>query len=106
VKRVIGLMLAVAILGACSTPGTLPVVRRARVYPATGQFPDQQERDSHACTAWAQQQNAKASGIGGAFEAIGGAVTGAGTPGYGWNQEGSDRAYTVCMNSRGYSVYW
>jgi len=78
----------------------------ARVYPATGQFPDQQERDSYACTVWAQQENAKASGIGGALETIGGAVTGAGTPGYGSGQEGSDRAYTVCMNSRGYSVYW
>jgi hypothetical protein len=105
-KRVIGAMLAAAVLVACSTPGTAPSVRSARVHPAMGQFPDQQERDSYACTAWAQQENAKASGIGGVLDTIGGAVTGAGTPGYGWNQAGSDRAYTVCMNGRGYSVIW
>jgi hypothetical protein len=105
-RRVVGLMLAAAVLGACSTPGAPPSVRRARVYPAMGQFPDQQERDSHECAVWAQRENAKASGVGGALGTIRGAVTGAGTPGYGWNQEGSDRAYMVCMNSRGYSVIW
>ncbi len=101
-----GLPLTAAVLAACSTPGMAPAVRTARVYPAMGQFPDQQDRDSHACTVWAQQQNAKASGVSGVVETVGGAVTGAGTPGYGWNLEGADRAYTVCMNSRGYAVYW
>ena len=46
---------------------------------------------------WAQQQNAKASGMSGVVETVGGAVTGAGTAGYGWNQDGSDRAYAVCL---------
>ena len=104
--RLLGLLLAMVVFGACSTPGAAPLVSRARVYPAMGQFPDQQDRDSHACTVWAQQQNAQASGFSGAVETIRGATTGAGTAGYGWNQEGSDRAYTVCMNGRGYSVYW
>jgi hypothetical protein len=71
-----------------------------------GQLPDQQERDSYACGEWARQENAKASGLGGVVGTVGGAVTGAGTAGYGWNQEGADRAYTVCMNGRGYSVVW
>jgi len=104
--RLIGLMLALAMLGACATTAKGPEVSRARVYPATGQFPDQQDRDTHACTVWAQGENAKASGFGGALETIGGAVTGAGTPRYGWNQDGLDRAFSVCMNGRGYSVYW
>jgi hypothetical protein len=103
---VIALMLAVGVLGACSTTGTPALISKARVYPALGQFPDQQERDIHACTVHAQQENAKASGFGGALEVVGGAVTGAGTPRYGWNQEGLDRAFSVCMNGRGYSVYW
>jgi hypothetical protein len=105
-KRILGLSLIVAVLGACASPGTLPAVPRAKVYSATGHFPDQQERDSQQCAAWAQQQNAKASGVSGVLETIGGAVTGAGTAGYGWSQDGADRAYTVCMNSRGYAVYW
>jgi hypothetical protein len=37
---------------------------------------------------------------------IGGAVAGSGTAGYGFNQDGADRAYTVCMNGRGYQVVW
>jgi hypothetical protein len=105
-RRVLGPMLAAAILAACSTPGVTPAVRTAQVHPAMGQYPDQQERDSHACTVWAQQANAKASGFGGVVGTVQGAVTGAGTAGYGWNQDGADRAYTVCMNGRGYSVVW
>jgi hypothetical protein len=104
--RVIAPLLAAAVLAACSTPGMTPAVPSAKVHPALGQFPDQQERDSHACTAWAQQENAKASGFRGVVGTIGGAVTGAGTAGYGWDQDGADRAYTVCMNGRGYSVVW
>ena len=99
-------MLAAAVLGGCSTSGVPAGLHTARVYPATGQFPDQQDRDSHACVVQAQQENAKASGFEGALQTFGGAVTGAGTARYGWNQAGLDRAYTVCMNSRGYSVYW
>jgi hypothetical protein len=55
---------------------------------------------------WAEQQNAKASGFSGVVGTVGGAVTGAGVAGYGWNQQGADHAYAVCMNSRGYAVYW
>jgi hypothetical protein len=105
VTRVIGAMLGVVLLAACS-PGMEPAVRTARVYPAMGQFPDQLERDSHACAAWAQRENATASGFTGVLEVVGGAATGGGTPGYGFGQDGADRAYTVCMNGRGYSVYW
>jgi hypothetical protein len=103
---IVGPLVVAAVLTACAPPGMAPAVRTARVYPAMGQFPDQQDRDSHACTVWAQQQNAKASGFSGVVETVGGAVTGAGTPGYGWNMAGADHAYAVCMNSRGYAVYW
>jgi hypothetical protein len=94
-----------AVLAGCST-GTVPAVPSAKVYPAMGQFPDQQERDSLACTTWAQQENAKASGFGGVMGTIGGAVAGSGTAGYGFNQDGADRAYTVCMKGRGNPVFW
>jgi hypothetical protein len=97
---------AATLLAACASPGIEPGVRTARVYPALGQFPDQQERDSHACSEWAKQENAKASGFGGAMQTIGGAVTGTGTARYGWDQDGADRAYRACMNGRGYSVVW
>ena len=105
-KRTLGLVWAVAVLGGCSPTGTVPSVSQARVYPTTGQTPEQQAGDSYACMAWAQQQSAKSSGVGGVLGEIGGAVTGAGTAGYGQGLQGSDRAFTVCMNGRGYSVYW
>jgi len=105
-KRVTGLIVASALLAGCSSPGLEPAVRTARVYPAMGQYPDQQDRDSHACTVWAQQQNAKASGFSGVVETVTGAATGAGVAGYGWDLQGADRAYTVCMNGRGDAVYW
>ena len=105
-RPLIGSMLLAALLAACSTPGIVPEVSRAKVHPAMGQFPDQQDRDSYACMEWAQGENAKASGAGGALQTLGGAVTGAGTARFGWSQEGADRAFTSCMNSRGYSVSW
>jgi hypothetical protein len=105
-RRVLAFIVSSVMLAACSSPGVAPAVRTARVYPAMGQIPDQQDRDSHACTVWAQQQNAKSSGFSGVVETVTGAATGAGVAGYGWDMQGADRAYAVCMNGRGYAVYW
>lgn len=84
----------------------MPASSRARLDHATGTTPERQKQDIRECTLWAEQESAKASGFGGFLDRIGGAISGAGTPGYGSGQEGADRAYTVCMNGRGYSVYW
>ena len=94
-RRLLAAVLAASALGACSTSAVSTGLESAKVHPATGQFPDQQERDSHACMAWAQQENTKASGFEGAMQTLSGTVTGAGTQRYGWNQQGLDRAYTV-----------
>lgn len=104
--RLVGVVVGVVVLGGCSPYGTLPATGRARLVHATEQSIAQQKRDILECTEWAQDQSAKASSVGGFFGWLGGTVTGAGTQGYGSGQEGADRAYTVCMNGRGYSVYW
>lgn len=105
-RRLLAAMLAAAALGGCSSSAVSKGLDSAKIYPATGQFPDQQERDSHDCKQWALQQNFKSSGFVGGLQVFGGAATGAGTERYGYNQDGLDRAFTQCMNSRGYAVYW
>jgi hypothetical protein len=86
-----------AVLGGCATAGAPPSQRDVAVYPAKGQTADQQARDMHECTAWAQQQSnfdpgtdtAKGAGMGLALGALGGAALGAaagaiaGSPGTG-----------------------
>jgi hypothetical protein len=96
-------------------------------YPARGQSAAQASRDQTECQAWAQHQTgfdplqdtAKGLGIGAALGALTGAAAGAaigaaagglggaglgGTIGYQRNKQGYDRAYAVCMESRGYAV--
>jgi phage tail tape-measure protein len=76
-----GMVLIAAVLAGCasSAPPT-PVA-----YPAKGQSPEKQAKDSSECQAWAKQQTgydpgmdtAKGAGVGLAVGALAGAATGA-----------------------------
>src|SRR5712692_6659408 len=114
-----------AVLSGCASSGTpQPSVY---AYPAKGQTPEQQARDSSECQTWAKQHSgwdpttdtAKGVGIGAAVGALGGDALGAavgaaaggiggatygGTHQYGKGKAGYDSAFAACMNGRGYTT--
>src|SRR5216684_2155659 len=106
---------AVALSGCASSGNPQPSVF---AYPAKGQTPEQQARDSSECQTWAKGQSgwdpttdtAKGVGIGAAVGALGGAAGGiggatyGGTSQYGKGKAGYDSAYAACMNGRGYTT--
>ena len=77
--------LALLLAGCATGPAAPPTQAEVGVYPAKGQSPDQQARDTQQCAAWAQQQTgynpgqsaAAGAGIGAAIGALGGAAAGA-----------------------------
>ena len=110
---------AAALSGCASAPATPNVF----AYPAQGQTPQQQAKDTSECQAWAQQQTgwdpatstAKGVGVGLAIGALTGAAIGAaaggiggaaygGTSQYGKGQAGYDQAFGACMSGRGYTT--
>jgi Glycine zipper len=78
-------VLALPLAGCATGPDAPPTQAEVGVYPAKGQSPDQQVRDTQQCAAWAQQQTgynpgqstAAGAGIGAAIGALGGAAAGA-----------------------------
>src|SRR5881398_1214261 len=108
---------ALALSGCASSGNPQPSVF---AYPAKGQTPEQQARDSSECQTWAKQQSgwdpatdtAKGVGVGAAAGSpgtgaaigaaaggIGGATYG-GTHQYGKGKAGYDSAFAACMNGR------
>ena len=85
-KPVIGLLLVGAVLSGCASAGAQSTPNVA-VYPAKGQTPEQQAKDSAECSTWAKENSgynpagdtAKGVGVGAAIGALGGAAIGAAT---------------------------
>jgi len=83
VSGMTAIVFAAALAGCASAPATPTVY----AYPAQGQTPQQQSKDTSECQAWAGQQTgwdpatstAKGAGIGLAIGALGGAALGAAT---------------------------
>lgn len=82
-KKLASAALAALLLSACAS--TEPARPTITAYPAKGQSPEQQARDSNDCQFWAKQQTgydpgldtAKAAGVGLAVGALTGAAAGA-----------------------------
>jgi hypothetical protein len=80
-RRILGAMLAMAVLSGCASSGQPDVA----AYPTRGQSPEQQARDHGECQLWAKNQTnydpgmdtAKGAGVGLALGALVGAGTGA-----------------------------
>jgi hypothetical protein len=80
-RKVVGVMLTVALLSGCASSNQPSVA----AYPMKGQTAEQQGRDAAECQGWARQQTgydpgtdtAKGAGVGLAVGAIGGAAVGA-----------------------------
>ncbi|PYM79352.1 MAG: hypothetical protein DME09_21520 [Candidatus Rokuibacteriota bacterium] len=116
--------LALVVAGCATGPAGPPTQAEVGVYPAKGQSPDQQARDSQQCAAWAQQQTGYNPGQSAAAGAAIGAITGnagtgaavgavaggvgggaiGGTHQYQTSRQGYDKAFAACMGGRGYSV--
>ena len=111
VKRNLSAVLVTVVLAGCASSSQPSVV----AYPAKGQSAELQAKDSNECQAWAKQQSgydpatetAKGAGIGAVVGAVLGGVGGAvggGAYQYSKTKEGHDRAYSACMQGRGYTV--
>jgi hypothetical protein len=82
-KRVLGLVLAMAVGSGCASSG--PPAAKTVAYPAKGQNAEQQLFDKNECQSWAQQQTGydpaketgKGAAVGGLLGAAAGAATGA-----------------------------